>query len=360
MNAIEPGHWAVVRLSALGDTILTTGVLRYWHETRGLTFTVVTRAAFAPVFAGHPAVREVVSLADADLRGRPLRARWRELASAYAGCGLIDLHGTGRTRLLGLYWTGPVRRYAKLALERRLFLASGGRLCAAALRAANVSQRYALALEPRGALPPPVAAVLPHMRLSGEELADGAALAAHVCAGQACSEGRQSGLARLVALHPFAAHAGKVWPAARWLELMRLLDEQGAPWCVIGQGAGLEGVPAGRDLRNRCSIRQSAALLAACAALVTGDSGPMHLASAVGTPVVALFGSTTREWGFYPAGPGAAVLERDMPCRPCDLHGARRCDQGYACLDGISAAEALRALESVRNKDLSINRWSAR
>ncbi|MDR2727214.1 MAG: glycosyltransferase family 9 protein [Deltaproteobacteria bacterium] len=342
MSVIDPGHWVVVRLSALGDTVLTTGVLRHWHETRGLTFTVITRTAFAPVFAGHPAVREVVPLADADLRGHPLRVRWRELAAAYSGHGLIDLHGTGRTRLLGLYWSGPIRRYPKLALERRLFLISGGRLCAAALRAADVSQRYALALEPRGALPPPAAQLLPRLYLNGEELAEGGATAAR-------ARGEKT---RLVALHPFAAHSGKAWPAGRWLELMQRLDEQGAAWCVIGQGAALAlpgaVVPAGRDLRNRCSLRQSAALLAACTLLVTGDSGPMHLAAAVGTPVVALFGSTTREWGFYPADPGAVILERDMRCRPCGLHGAKGCDQDYACLSGIGADEVLRAMERCR------------
>jgi ADP-heptose:LPS heptosyltransferase len=337
-EAIEPGgHWVVVRLSALGDTVLTTGVLRYWHEARGLTFTVITRAAFAPVFAGHPAVRGVEVLADADVRLAPRCARWRELAAAYRGQGLIDLHGTGRTRLLDFYWQGPVRRYAKLALERRLFLVSGGRLRKAALRAANVSQRYALALEPRGASPPSPDVLLPQMCLSAEELAEGAALAARI----------RGGKTRLIVLHPFAAHVGKVWPWARWLELMQGLDEQGAAWCVIGQGrCDLPGVviPAGRDLRNRRSIRQSAALLAACTALVTGDSGPMHLAQAVGAPVVALFGSTTREGGCYPAGRGATVLDRDMACRPCALHGATRCGKDYACLAQISADEVLRAL----------------
>jgi ADP-heptose:LPS heptosyltransferase len=347
-ETVEPGgHWVVVRLSALGDTVLTTGVLRYWQETRDLSFTVITRAAFAPVFAGHPAVRGVEILADADVRLVPMCARWRELAAAYRGQGLIDLHGTGRTRLLALRWQGPVRHYAKLALERRLFLASGGRLRQAALRAANVSQRYALALEPRGALPP-AEELLPRLYLSAEELAAGAAMAARTSRTGLAARVRGD-KTRLIALHPFAAHAGKVWPAARWLELMQGLDEQGIAWCVIGQGrCDLPGVviPAGRDLRNRLSIRQSAALLAACAALVTGDSGPMHLAQAVGAPVVALFGSTTREWGFYPAGPNATVLERDMACRPCSLHGARRCGKDYACLKEISTDEVLQALHA--------------
>ena len=85
----EPAEWIVVRLSALGDLALTTGVLDYWHRTRGWTFTVITREAFAPILEGHPAVRSVVGLRKPDLRlprqlgtggnlcrTRPARSAW--------------------------------------------------------------------------------------------------------------------------------------------------------------------------------------------------------------------------------------------------------------------------------------------
>ena len=62
---------------------------------------------------------------------------------------------------------------------------------------------------------------------------------------------------------------------------------------------------------------------------VTNDSGPMHLAAAAGVPVVAIFGATTRELGFFPYGPGHRVVETDLACRPCGLHGARECPEGH-------------------------------
>jgi len=62
---------------------------------------------------------------------------------------------------------------------------------------------------------------------------------------------------------------------------------------------------------------------------VTNDSGPMHLAAAAGVPVVAIFGATTRELGFFPYGPGHRVIEADLACRPCGLHGARECPEGH-------------------------------
>ena len=58
-----PTEWVVIRLSALGDVALPTGVLEYWHRTHGWTFTLITREAFAPVLEGHPAVRSVIGLA---------------------------------------------------------------------------------------------------------------------------------------------------------------------------------------------------------------------------------------------------------------------------------------------------------
>ena len=127
-DASAPTEWVVIRLSALGDVALTTGVLEYWHRTRGWTFTVITREAFAPVLERHPAVRSIVGLAKEDLRFPRQLGVFRDLAEAHAGQGLLDLHGTLRTRLLSLLWKGPVKRYRKLGLERRLFLRSKGRL----------------------------------------------------------------------------------------------------------------------------------------------------------------------------------------------------------------------------------------
>lgn len=78
------------------------------------------------------------------------------------------------------------------------------------------------------------------------------------------------------------------------------------------------------DFTNRTDLRQLIALLAQADALVTGDSGPMHLASGVSTPVVALFGPTCREWGFFPTGENDRVLQAPLACRPCSLHGQNR------------------------------------
>ena len=73
----------------------------------------------------------------------------------------------------------------------------------------------------------------------------------------------------------------------------------------------------------------------------------MHLAAGVGTPVVALFGPTTREWGFYPEGPRDVVLETGDACRPCSLHGSRRCAHSGRCMTGIAPDAVFAAVRRV-------------
>jgi ADP-heptose:LPS heptosyltransferase len=87
-----------------------------------------------------------------------------------------------------------------------------------------------------------------------------------------------------------------------------------------------------------------AALLKRARVVIANDSGPAHLAAAVGTPVVALFGPTHEAFGFVPCGPAVRVISRDLPCRPCSVHGGTRCPRGRrACLDDIAPAEVLAA-----------------
>jgi heptosyltransferase-2 len=86
--------------------------------------------------------------------------------------------------------------------------------------------------------------------------------------------------------------------------------------------------------------------------LVTNDSAPQHLASAVGTPTLTVFGPTVEGFGFGPLAPGSAAIGHDaMPCRPCDRHGPLRCPLGhFRCMLDLTAdrvaARALLLLEA--------------
>jgi len=321
-----------VRLSALGDAILTTGVLEHWHRNAGLTFRVLTRPQLAPVFAHHPAVSQVVAVGDEDLRGAGWVRFCRSLAREMGRLPLVDLHGNLRTRVLRLLWPGPTRTYPKFSLTRRLFLATRHPLLSARLCRLNVPQRYCLALDPSAVAP---AVLRPRMYLQAEEKV----LAVETFA--------RLGVKRPVAIHPYATHPAKTPRAEVWKTLVQALRSRGEEVIVIGRHDQPLLPHDPHDLTSATDLRSTAAVLSLCRALVTGDSGPMHLATAVATPVAALFGPTTREWGFYPSGPRDKVHQISCAKAPCSLHGQDACLLGNACMREVSAALLLQLVDSL-------------
>jgi heptosyltransferase II len=96
---------------------------------------------------------------------------------------------------------------------------------------------------------------------------------------------------------------------------------------------------------GRFGLQGSGALLEHARVLISGDTGVMHMATGVGTPVVALFGPTVRAFGFFPYGQAAEVLETTLPCRPCSAMGGAVCPQGHhRCMKEITPASVFDAL----------------
>ncbi|WP_319468237.1 glycosyltransferase family 9 protein [uncultured Pseudodesulfovibrio sp.] len=308
----------VFRLSHMGDVALTTGVLSHWHEKRGDRFIFITRAGSAPLLENHPAVAEIIRLDDAVLKGMDWFKEARRLAAQYKDNRLIDLHGTLRSRILSLVWKGEVRRYPKFGIVRRLYDRTHAERYRKILEATNVTQRYAMAL---GGKPPAAGHLTPRIHLTDAERDEAKMLLDNITNGRP-----------LIAIHPYATHPAKQWPREHWLTLTSLLASAGMDWFVIGHDDTPLLPGHDREFTNVTNLRDTCALLAEADMLVTADSGPMHLASGVGTLVTALFGPTAKVWGFYPAGPQDTVLELDMDCRPCSLHGGRTCEKGYECL----------------------------
>lgn len=161
----------------------------------------------------------------------------------------------------------------------------------------------------------------------------------------------------LVGLHPGSVWATKRWPEERFAALAsRLVMELGARIVLVG-GPGdkrlcarvAEAAGAGvLDLAGRTSLAELIALMPRLALFATNDSGPMHIATASGVPTLAFFGPTTRELGFFPYGPEHRVLEKELSCRPCGLHGGRSCPHGhFLCMRLISVDEAFRNAEEM-------------
>ncbi len=167
---------------------------------------------------------------------------------------------------------------------------------------------------------------------------------------------RLSGSEPLIILHPGASCPSKRWPARRYASVGDYMAQRrGARIVVVtGSGEGSFGEAVVRRMKQpavpafgRFSLGELACLFRKARCLISNDSGPVHLACAVGTPVVSIFGrwggglSPTR-WG--PTGPKSVVLHHDIGCRPCLAH---RCTIGFACLEAVTEEEVIAAAEGL-------------
>lgn len=161
--------------------------------------------------------------------------------------------------------------------------------------------------------------------------------------------------APLVAIAPVSRWATKNWPVANFAAFARIVGEARpeARFAVVGgkadAGAGAEIAAAlpGRaeNLCGRTTVAETMALLARCDLLAAVDTGPVHMAAAVGTRCLVVFGSTRPDW-TGPYGEGHRTVAARLPCQPCVK---RRCARGdMACLSAVSpetvAAAALEML----------------
>lgn len=167
--------------------------------------------------------------------------------------------------------------------------------------------------------------------------------------------------APLVAVQPFSLWAYKEWEAAKYADLIsRLVAKHGVRVLIIGSpdeaaraGAIAERVKDGRvhSLAGKTSIGLLPAVLERCRLFIGGDSAGIHIAAAVGTPTVGIYGPASSAC-WAPRGDRHRVVNKDWPCVPCNLKG---CDgSGISrCLEALTVTEALavadRQLENPKN-----------
>lgn len=154
-----------------------------------------------------------------------------------------------------------------------------------------------------------------------------------------------------VVLMPGAEYGpAKCWPLTHFRTLAERLLNEGMQVLVLGSSRdrpGAEGITSGLAARNLCgetSLAEAIDLTALARVAVSNDSGLMHVAAALGTHVIALYGSTTPDF-TPPLTEKATLFQRDLPCRPCFK---RTCPLGHLdCLQGIEPAAVAGAVQRV-------------
>ncbi|MEO5567369.1 MAG: glycosyltransferase family 9 protein [Gemmatimonadaceae bacterium] len=321
----------VIQTSFLGDMVLTTPLLARLAESDEVDV-VGTPAAIA-LLANHPAVQERIPY---DKRG---------VHRGIAGFSKVGMQLRHRRYDRALLAQGSARSGA-LAMaagirERIGFDTSAGRSFYTTRIPYVENEHHALRL----------------LRLSGDTRS--AAPRPRLFPGGAERDAvdvlvKGVGDEPLIGLAP-----GSVWPTKRWPGYAALAQALVARGRLVIIGSVADGELAQRisavaparviDATGKLSLLASAELIRRCRVLVTNDSAPQHLASAVNTPTVTIFGPTVPAFGFGPLAEPSITLGLDsLPCRPCDKHGPVSCPLGHwKCMRELGVQEVVRAIEKL-------------
>ena len=315
----------VIRFSSIGDIVLTTPVLRALKtQLEGeVELHYLTKAAFAPILESNPHVDRLWTMKDSL---DEVLDQMAELEFDY----LIDLHRNLRTarvkkRIKGLYFT-----FDKLNWKKYLLVNFGVNK----LPDVHIVDRYMAAIK----------------AFSPED--DGKGLDYYI------PEGIE------VDLKPYslesngyvawvigAAHTGKRFSASKVSEILLQVD---TPVVLMGGPADIEMAESIMskakgylvNMVGRTSLHESAYLIRESKAVVTPDTGMMHIAAALKKKVISLWGCTVPEFGMYPyrPGEGSVMLQpKEKDKRPCSKLG-NRCKYPENCIESIENEEVLKAI----------------
>ena len=348
-SQLRPGaHVVLLQPAFLGDVVLSTALLESWHRRYPEhTLSVVVRKAAAGLFEAHPFLKEV-HVWD--------RAGWQKYPRLM---GLSRQVKRGRPDVVI-----NLHRFASMALLARQ---TGAAVVTGFEGGTGLHAR--------------------HAKLVSHEIGDGRHETERNHSQVEPLLGRWDSVRDVPRLHPGAAHltaaaawprgavilapasvwATKRWPAEKWAALADECARKhgGVPVVLLGGNADaalLDSIAAqckeAQPLvcAGRLNLLGAAALMSEAQVVVSNDSAPLHMAGAVGTPVVGVFCSTTPRLGFG-ALPGMVsagraenveVEEAALDCKPCGVHGHQSCPvRDFKCGDGLEVGAVLGAMERV-------------
>ena len=357
LAALPPGaRILVVRLRSIGDIVLLTPALRMLKEWRhSLRVSVLVDARFRELLEGNPDVDEVFSLGDPSaLAGwREAAQRWRALREirrrGFALC--VNLHGGPTSTFLTRFSGAPLKvgfhHYRSRSVYDILIPDARTILNQPALHTAELQACafFWLGLR-RSEIPPARLSVTARHAASWDQMRTDLLLPR---AGYAI-------------VHPTALYTTKQWPAAEFARLGSWLEHDFGTKvvysCGPGEGPSLDAVEQAAQEAGVRSIRrlegvglgEFAAALAGARLFVGNDSGPAHMAAALGRPSVVIFGSSDSQiWGPWPRHDPkrpSRVVQNFYPCNPCP--GDRcYCFNQPECILSVTFDQVRSAVEQV-------------
>jgi heptosyltransferase-2 len=171
---------------------------------------------------------------------------------------------------------------------------------------------------------------------------------------------------KVIGFCPSAKHTTKCWPQENFAELgIRLIKNGDSKILLFGGPSDRQKCKSIADAINvasgeirafsvsdELSLLETAAAMKLCDIVVTNDSGLMHIASAMGKNIIAIFGSTVQEFGFFPVNKDSIVIERKgLYCRPCSHIGLDSCpEKHFRCMNDIQVSEVVDSIQAFKKK----------
>lgn len=314
----------LIRFSSIGDIVLTTPVVRCLkQQLPEVELHVLTKSSYRSIYAANPYINKVY-----EFQGN-LKELIRQLKEEHYDF-VVDLHKNWRSLRVRMALHCPSASFPKLDFQKFLYT----KLKLGHLPEVHIVDRYFKAVE----------------KLNVQN--DGQGLDFFFSEGDVMhyEDLPESFREGFVAIVIGGQHATKILPEDKVVEVCDALDY---PVVLVG---GPEDAARGDRIKekvgsyvgNSCgslTVGQSASLLQLADAVITNDTGMMHIAAALRKPIVSVWGNTVPEFGMYPylpegMKPSAIVENKELKCRPCDKLGYARCPKGhFRCMKDLDARE---------------------
>jgi heptosyltransferase II len=337
LRSLEPRNIIVRMPNWIGDLVMATPILsdlrKAYPEAR---ITAMCRSPICQLLKEDPKIDELFCFSKASGFGRRVEKRnvIEKLRKGNYDLGILLTHSFSSA---WWFYLGKIQNRLGYECNGRKLLLTHSLPFPSKIQNQHLVVTYKMLLEPLGI---PITDTPPRLYLTPKEIHDARALL------------KQQGIAEgtlIVGINPGATYgSAKCWLPERFREVTeRLLCDKNIYIVFFGDQATANLVkeictdlpPRVVNLAGQTNLRQLAALISSCAVILTNDSGPMHIADALGIPIVALFGSTSEVvTGPYRSG---TLIHKHVECSPCYQ---RTCPIDFRCMKSIEAAEVVEAI----------------
>ncbi|MCX7877938.1 MAG: glycosyltransferase family 9 protein [Ignavibacteria bacterium] len=313
----------VIRLSSLGDIILVTPLIksiRQNYPNSEIHFLV--KEKYSEIIKSNPYIDEIIKIPD-EINFTGLRKLKKEIKKKSYDI-IFDLHNNLRTFYLRTFINSEKRIFRKYPLRKLLLVWFKINLMK---NLPPVYKRYLSLCDIKSDFRPEIYPDESAMKEALEILSN-------IPAGK-----------KIICIHPVSGHYTKTYPPDYYCQFIKHFPEDKYTFLLTGSENDRRVTAFIRentgnnvyDLAGRTSLMSLAAIIKNASLLISGDTGPMHIAEAIEVPVLMLAGSSVKEFGFYPQNSNSFILENnDINCRPCSHIGRSYCpEKHFRCMKEI-------------------------